>query len=153
MALRKLSDIDDAFGQSVRRRRMVASFALLGVLLVVLVAINLCVGSLAVAPADLWAVLAGQDTDSVYAQVVWSVRMPRLIAAALLGGALALAGFLLQTFFNNPIAGPYILGISSGAKLVVALMMIVVIGASQTMPSWLMVVSAFVAAYFGDGIE
>lgn len=51
--------------------------------------------------------------------------MPRLIAAAVLGGALAVAGFLLQTFFSNPIAGPFVLGISSGAKLTVAIAMIV----------------------------
>ena len=61
-----------------------------------------------------------QGVDSGWLTVV---RM-FLAGAVLLGGALALAGFLLQTFFNNPIAGPYILGISSGAKFVVALVMI-----------------------------
>jgi len=144
--MRKLSDIDDAFGQEVRRRRMVVSFTLLFVLLAVLIVVNLCAGSLPVPPGDLWAVLTGQGADSTYTQIIWSIRLPRLIAAALLGGALALAGFLLQTFFNNPIAGPYILGISSGAKLIVALMMIVVIGSSQTMPAWLLVISAFVGS-------
>ena len=64
----------------------------------------------------------------------------------LLGGALALAGFLLQTFFNNPIAGPYILGISSGAKFVVALVMIFVVGSSAQMTSWMLVLSAFVGS-------
>ena len=55
------------------------------------------------------------------AVIVRGIRMPRIAAAALLGGALALSGFLLQTFFSNPIAGPFILGISSGAKLVLSL--------------------------------
>lgn len=52
------------------------------------------------------------------------MRLPRLIAAMLLGGALSISGFLLQTFFANPIAGPFVLGISSGAKLTVSLAMI-----------------------------
>ena len=141
--MQRQSDIDLAFGREVRRKRTVASFALLAVLFFVLVGLNLCIGSVQVPPESLWAVLSGADTQSMYFQVIWDIRLPRLIAAGLLGGALALAGFLLQTFFNNPIAGPYILGISSGAKFVVALMMIVVIGSAQTMPSWLLVVSAF----------
>ncbi|MDO4534017.1 MAG: iron ABC transporter permease [Coriobacteriia bacterium] len=130
----------------MRRKRTFASFVFLAVLLVALVLANLCIGSLQVPLDSLWAVLTGADTESMYYQVIWDIRLPRLIAAGLLGGALALAGFLLQTFFNNPIAGPYILGISSGAKFVVALMMIVVIGSAQTMPSWLLVVSAFVGS-------
>ena len=144
--MQRQSDIDDAFGRVVKRKRTFASFVFLAVLLVALVLANLCIGSLPVPLDSLWAVLTGADTESMYYQVIWDIRLPRLIAAGLLGGALALAGFLLQTFFNNPIAGPYILGISSGAKFVVALMMIVVIGSAQTMPSWLLVVSAFVGS-------
>ena len=144
--MRRQSDIDLAFGREVHRKRTILSFALLGVLLVALIVLNLCIGSLPVPPDVLWAVLSGADTENMYYQVIWDIRLPRLIAAGLLGGALALAGFLLQTFFNNPIAGPYILGISSGAKFVVALMMIVVIGSAQTMPSWLLVASAFVGS-------
>ena len=140
------SSIDNSFGRSVKRRRTLVVFAFLGVLLVALAVINLCVGTLRVSPGDLVAILFGHDAESVGYQVIWDIRLPRLIAAALLGGALALAGFLLQTFFNNPIAGPYILGISSGAKLAVAVMMIVVIGSSRTMPSWLLVISAFVGS-------
>ena len=144
--MRRQSDIDDEFGRTVRHRRTAVAFAVLAVLFVALVALNLRIGSLDVPFDALWAVLTGGDSQSMFAQVIWDIRMPRLIAAALLGGALALSGFLLQTFFNNPIAGPYILGISSGAKLVVAVMMILVVGASQTMPSWLLVVSAFVGS-------
>ena len=141
--MQRQSEIDDAFGQVVRRKRAVASFVILAVLLVILIFVNLRVGSFEVPFKNLMAVLSGQDTSSIYYQVIWSIRLPRLIAACLLGGALALAGFLLQTFFNNPIAGPYILGISSGAKLVVAVMMIVVIGSEHAMPSWLLIVAAF----------
>ena len=144
--MQKQSDIDVGFGRSVRRRRVTIVFAALAVLLVVLATLNLCIGSLNVPIPDLLAILSGQDTTSTNYQVIWSIRLPRLIAAALLGGALALAGFLLQTFFNNPIAGPFILGISSGAKLVVALMMIVVVGSSGVMTNGMMIISAFVGS-------
>ena len=144
--MQKQSDIDVGFGRSVRRRRVTIVFAALAVLLVVLGTLNLCIGSLNVPVEDLLAILGGQDTTSTSYQVIWSIRLPRLIAAALLGGALALAGFLLQTFFNNPIAGPFILGISSGAKLVVALMMIVVVGGSGVMSSGMLIISAFVGS-------
>ncbi|MBR3181904.1 MAG: iron ABC transporter permease [Eggerthellaceae bacterium] len=144
--MRKQSDIDNEFGQSVRHQRVTVVFIVLFVLLVFLAALNLCIGSLNVPVADLPGILAGQDAGSTNSQVIWSIRLPRLIAAALLGGALALSGFLLQTFFNNPIAGPFILGISSGAKLVVALVMILVVGGSGVMTSGMMVVSAFVGS-------
>lgn len=144
--MRSQNEIDDGFGRSVRHRRVTVVFSVLAVLLVVLATLNLCIGSLNVPAGEVVAILLGQNPDSTNYQVIWSIRLPRLIAAALLGGALALSGFLLQTFFNNPIAGPFILGISSGAKLVVALVMIVIVGGSGVMTSGMMVVSAFVGS-------
>ena len=144
--MQRQDQINDEFGQGVRRARVTSVFIALAVLLVVFVVANLCIGSLNVPLRDLGAILTGLDTESTYYQVIWNIRLPRLIAAGLLGGALALAGFLLQTFFNNPIAGPYILGISSGAKLVVALMMIVVVGNAGVMSSGMMILAAFVGS-------
>ena len=144
--MQRQSEIDEAFGRSVRHRRVTVVFVVLAVLLVLFAALNLCIGSLNVPLPDLAAILTGQDVDSTNYQVIWNIRLPRLIAAAVLGGALALAGFLLQTFFNNPIAGPFILGISSGAKLVVALTMIVIVGSSGVMTSGMMIVSAFIGS-------
>ena len=144
--MRKQSDIDDEFGQSVRHRRVTIVFVTLAILLLLLAALNLCIGSMSVPLPELGSILMGQGAEGTNYQVIWSIRLPRLIAAALLGGALALAGFLLQTFFNNPIAGPFILGISSGAKLVVALMMIVVVGGSGIMTNGMMIASAFVGS-------
>ena len=141
--MRKLNEINDEFGQNVRHRRAGIVFATLAVLLVVLATLNLCIGTMNV---DLWDILVNQNADNVNYVIVWNLRLPRLIAAALLGGALALSGFLLQTFFNNPIAGPFILGISSGAKLVVAIMMILVVGSSGVMTNGMMIVSAFVGS-------
>ncbi len=144
--MQKQSEIDDAFGRSVRHRRVTIVFSVLAVLLVVLSAVNLCVGSLNVPIEEMWAILFNPEADSTNSQVIWSIRLPRLISAILLGGALALSGFLLQTFFNNPIAGPFILGISSGAKLVVALVMILIVGNAGVMTSGMMVISAFLGS-------
>lgn len=128
---------------SGRSRRYTLAFVLLCALLAGLTVLNMCIGTVPIALHDLLAALTGRGSGSVAAQVLWDVRIPRMLEACLLGGALALSGFLLQTFFNNPIAGPYILGVSSGAKLVVAIVMIMVIGSARIMPSWLMVLSAF----------
>ncbi len=85
-------------------------------------------------------------------QIIWTIRMPRMIAAAVLGGALAVAGFLLQTFFSNPIAGPFVLGISSGAKLTVAIAMILKPeGGALNLSSGMMIVAAFVGAGLSMG--
>ena len=73
--------------------------------------------------------------------ILWKIRLSRLLGAALLGGALSIAGFLLQTFFKNPIAGPFVLGISSGSRLFVGFFLLaatpIVTGASPpTSSSW-----------------
>lgn len=137
---------DEGFGLARRRARTLAAFAALAALLALLVAANLCWGSLAIPPRELVAILAGAERQSIFYQVIWDIRLPRLVMAALLGAALSLAGFLLQTFFRNPIAGPYILGISHGAKLAVALVMIAVVGSRAVMASWVLVLAAFVGS-------
>ena len=107
---------------------------------------SLCIGSVGLSPGEIASILANGPSSDPASQIVWEIRLPRIIAAALLGGALALSGFLLQTFFNNPIADPFILGVSSGAKFVLALAMIAVIGAGQAMSSWQTVLAAFVGS-------
>lgn len=85
------------------------------------------------------------------ADILWKIRLPRMLAGVFLGGALALSGFLLQTFFNNPIAGPYVLGISSGAKLTVALVMVLVLGAHKNVSSVVLIGAAFAGAMISMG--
>lgn len=76
-------------------------------------------------------------------KIIISIRLPRIIAAIVLGGALAVSGYLLQIFFGNPIAGPYVLGISSGAKLIVALVMVGLLSQGKYISSLGMVAAAF----------
>lgn len=134
-----------------RHARRAVTFAGLAVVLMALLVANLCVGTVRVPLAQLPAILWGQAADQTSYQVVWSIRLPRLIAATVLGAALALSGFLLQTFFNNPIASPFILGVSSGAKLVVATVMIFVVGSYGVMRSWMLVLAAFAGSLLAMG--
>lgn len=131
---------DSAAGR--RFARVVGVNAALAVALFVLIVVNLCVGSVETSPLDMLRILSEGPTGQTASQVIWEIRLPRVAQAVLLGGALSLSGFLLQTFFNNPIADPFVLGISSGARLVVALTMIVVLGANQVMGSWMSVGAA-----------
>jgi iron complex transport system permease protein len=78
--------------------------------------------------------------------IVWTIRLPRIITAGILGGALALSGFLLQTFFRNPIAGPFVLGISSGARMTVAITLIVFLRNMDHVSSYTMIIAAFVGS-------
>ena len=98
-------------------------FAFLIVLLVIFFTVSVCVGSVNISLTEILSQFKGEQ-DELYATVLFGIRIPRTVAAVLLGGSLSLSGYLLQTFFHNPIAGPFVLGISSGAKLFVAVVMI-----------------------------
>ena len=99
-------------------------FLILFLLTAVLVAVSLYVGSVRVPLEEIVSLLLKDGGDGVYKDIVMESRFPRALAAAMLGGSLALYGYLLKAFFHNPIAGPFILGISSGAKLAVALVLV-----------------------------
>ncbi|MCR5136826.1 MAG: iron ABC transporter permease [Oscillospiraceae bacterium] len=126
-----------------RTARSGAAFLLLAVLLLVLLWLNLLAGSAGLRAEEVLHALIHRKESGMAAGIVWNIRLPRLFAAALLGGALSVSGFLLQTFFGNPIAGPFVLGISSGAKLAVAFTMIACLGRGIAVSSVSMVVAAF----------
>ena len=134
-----------------RRARCQLAFLLLLFLLVILAALSVSVGSVSLSFQDIQAILSGADRESTAFHILWDIRLPRLLAAALLGGALSASGFLLQTFFANPIAGPFVLGISSGAKLVVAFVMILFLGKGLFMGSASMIVAAFAGSMLSMG--
>ena len=139
-----------------RKRRYLLGYLILAALLVLLLGVNLCVGSTSLSPGEAVSLLLGggaaaEDGTGVLREILWEIRLPRLLAAALLGGALTVSGFLLQNFFSNPIAGPYVLGISSGAKLVVALVLIVFLQRGMALGSAGMIAAAFLGAMISMG--
>ncbi len=135
-----------------RSRRYVVSFILLLVLLFALAAANLNIGSIRMTPGEVLAVLCARGEVDASARFVWTLRLPRMLAACFLGGALAVSGFLLQTFFLNPIAGPFILGVSSGAKLTVALTLIFALERGRTLGSAAMIGAAFFGSMLAMGL-
>ena len=100
---------------------------------------------------DVARIFSGQESNETVTRILWDIRFPRATAVLILGGALSLAGYLLQTFFNNPIAGPFVLGISSGAKMVVALVMVFLIGRGVRVTSATMILAAFIGAMLSMG--
>ena len=137
-----------------RKRRCLLGYLTLAVLLVLLLALNLCVGSTSLSPGEAFSLLLGgwpAGGADILPEILWEILLPRLLAAALLGGALTVSGFLLQTFFSNPIAGPYVLGISSGAKLVVALVLIFALQRGMALGSAGMIAAAFLGSMISMG--
>jgi len=123
------------------KTRYALRYALLAAAAAALLLANVAVGSVAISLPEL---LSGS-------RIIWGIRAPRALAALILGGALAVSGFLLQTFFANPIAGPFVLGISSGAKLAVALLMILFLSQGRSFGSGLMIAAAFAGAMLAMG--
>lgn len=134
-----------------KRTRYGYLFGAMTVILLLCFIFSLRVGSAQVTIKELWQILFLGD-DSVYGRIIISIRLPRVIAAVVLGGALSVSGYLLQIFFGNPIAGPYVLGISSGAKLFVAICMVVMVGENMYISSFVMVIAAFIGSLLSMAI-
>lgn len=118
----------------------------MALLVVVLFSISLFVGAVDISPADVIGILAGRDTGHAsWHYIIMESRLPQAITAMFCGGALAVCGLLLQTAFRNPLAGPGIFGINSGASLGVALV-ILLLGGSITAGT--VSLSGFVAILF-----
>jgi iron complex transport system permease protein len=134
---------------ALRRRRYLAVFIFLIAAMCVAVVLNINTGTVGIKPLEVIKILFTRTSDTISEaniNIIMKIRLPRLIAAAVLGGALAVSGFLLQTFFRNPIAGPFVLGISSGAKMVVGLVMIFLLRYIDTVPIWLNMAAAFIGS-------
>jgi len=134
-----------------RRSRYELVFILLIAALLVITVLNVNTGSVAIPVGEIFQILLRRATDSTQYSIIWKIRLPRILMAALLGGGLSLSGFLLQTFFGNPIAGPFVLGISSGAKMVVALTMIYFLKFFGRVSSWALIVAAFAGSLMAVG--
>ncbi|MCI9024429.1 MAG: iron ABC transporter permease [Dorea sp.] len=126
-----------------RRSRYAAVFTVMLLALFLMVLININTGTVNISVKEILEILTAGRKEGTGYHIIWQIRLPRILMAAILGGALSLSGFLLQVFFHNPIAGPFILGISSGAKMMVALVMICSAGSIGSMTSFALIGSAF----------
>ena len=132
-------------------RRYVISFGAIFALLTGLIMWNVGSGSVEFAPGELIEILSGGGAEGTARRIIWDIRLPRIIAAVFLGGSLSVSGYLLQSFFGNPIAGPYVLGISSGAKLSVALTLIFLLERGIQIGSFGMIAAAFAGSLVSMG--
>lgn len=130
-------------GKNKEKIVLLGGFVFLMGLLLVFFCLGVCVGSVSLSLPELLTGLMDRHGESTASKILWEIRLPRVLAAILLGGALALAGYLLQTFFHNPIAGPFVLGISSGAKLMVAFLMVTSLGQAAAVSSAALILAAF----------
>ena len=144
--------LPDTAENTAWRRRPWCCFGALFLLLLLFLLLNLLAGSSRMPAQEVFAALFGPASDSTAFRIIRNIRLPRLLAAAILGGGLSVSGYLLQSFFGNPIAGPFVLGISSGAKLFVALVMIFSLGHNLALSSAMMVTAAFCGAMLSMGL-
>ena len=105
-------------------------FIVLTAITLFLFLLDLAVGAVAVPLGDVWAALTGGDCPRATAKIILNIRLIKAVVALLAGAALSVSGLQMQTLFRNPLAGPYVLGISSGASLGVALVVLAGVGSS-----------------------
>ena len=129
--------------------RNITIFILLAIMVIAVLFTNILIGSADISIKEIAEALAGEQNTAY--DILLKIRIPRALAALLLGGALSLSGYLLQTFFNNPIAGPFVLGVSSGAKLIVAITMIYSAGLMGALSSAVLILSAFIGSLLSLG--
>ncbi|MEG2116356.1 MAG: iron ABC transporter permease [Clostridia bacterium] len=134
--------------KNTTKLRYTAVFFALFTALFVAIIVNINTGNVKLSVGEIVKIIfSGGTSDVASSAIIWKIRLPRLITASLLGGALGVSGFLIQTFFRNPIASPFVLGISSGAKMMVAIAM-VLIGSVSTLG---MVAFSFVGSLISMG--
>ena len=127
-------------------KRLTLTYLALTAGLLVLFGMNLLWGSVSLTPQAVLAALLGKGQDALSMGIILQLRLPRAVMVILLGAALSAAGYLLQTFFANPIAGPFVMGISSGAKLTVALTMVMFLNQGRFTSSAALIIAAFAGA-------
>ena len=134
-----------------RRSRYFLVFLVLTAAFLVITVLNINTGNVDISVSEILRILFKGTENTTEYNIIWKIRLPRILMAAILGGALSLSGFLLQTFFENPIAGPFVLGISSGAKMVVALVMIYFLEKFQVVSSYTLIIAAFIGSLLTIG--
>lgn len=150
--MRQEQNISGYHGENLRRRaRYTFVFLVLILAFFVIIVWNINTGNVDISLPNILRILFLRQGTRDEMNIVWKIRLPRILMSAILGGALSLSGFLLQTFFENPIAGPFVLGISSGAKTIVALVMIYFIGRFGSVSSYGLILAAFLGSLIVTG--
>ena len=147
--------------------RFIAVIVFLAAMLLLGLLLNVNIGSVSIAIRDVFCMIwdgirygianlvtrggFAQELETVMkasteSQILFSIRIPRMLLAAILGGALSVSGYLLQVFFRNPIAGPFVLGISSGAKMVVGITLIFLAGYLGNISPLTLIIAAFLGS-------
>ncbi len=129
-----------------REHKKLIVFLLLIALVIIAFLLNLRIGTAEITWGEIGDFFFGRGGDPGKVRILMDIRLPRAIMTLILGGALSVSGFLLQTYFSNPIAGPYILGISSGAKLTVAIVLVFITGKTGRASSLMQLLAAFAGA-------
>ena len=125
------------------KQRNILLFSLLGLGLLVLFFVNISFGSITIPFKEVYnSLTGGQASKSTWEYIIINYRLPKAMTAVLVGMGLSISGLLMQTLFRNPLAGPYVLGLSSGASLGVAF---VILGAAF-MPTF---ISTFLLSSYG----
>lgn len=110
--------------------RIPAIFIMLGIVTLLLLVADIMVGSVYIPPAEIVSALTGGECTEVTSSIVIDIRLAKALVALLTGAALSASGLQMQTLFRNPLAGPYVLGISSGASIGVAIIVLAGVGSS-----------------------
>ena len=134
-----------------KRGRILVGFVILLVLTAGFSLWNLHAGSVIISAGEIRSILFDPGVTGTNRNIIWSIRLPRLLSALVLGGALSVSGYLLQTFFHNPIAGPFVLGVSSGAKFTVCIAMILFFTGGRATSSATLILAAFAGAMISMG--
>lgn len=135
----------------IDNKRTAVCFTALLLFVILVYGLNMFTGSADIPFAEAARAIMDRTADVTASSIMWKIRIPRALSALILGGALSLSGYLLQTFFRNPIAGPFVLGVSSGAKLVVAFVMIAAASGYHTLSSFSMILAAFAGSLISLG--
>ena len=107
-----------------RRKLLTVRFLLMGLAIVLFFILNVMLGSVTIPPADILGILLGTTTErAAWEGIVLNSRLPQALTAMIAGASLGVSGLMMQTLFRNPLAGPSVLGVSSGASLGVAILM------------------------------
>ena len=131
------------------KSRTTILFILFTAAVAVLFAADIAVGSVSIPIRDVWAALTGGECDPTTARIIRNIRLMKAVVALVAGAALAVSGLQMQTLFRNPLAGPYVLGVSSGASLGVALFILGAPMLGLTGHAWLSSLGVAGAAWIG----